>query len=187
MTTKDKPTREHIIDCAFDLFIAKGYHGTSMRDIANVAELAVSGIYNHFSNKEGIFEAIIRRWHPFVRMQPQLEEVIGDTVRDRLIDTIRRIITVYDSNPNSYHLLFIEIVEFDGKHMAQLFSELQTSMLLWVGGLKQAQGKLVTDNPVLLFQWLMSVLFAYSIAGRIMTEHVDTDTFILMYCDGMAL
>jgi len=72
-----KPTRDHIIDTAFELFIAKGYHGTSMRNIADTAGLAVSGMYNHFSNKEAIFEAIIRRWHPFVRMQPQLEKVEG--------------------------------------------------------------------------------------------------------------
>jgi len=187
MTTKDKPTREHIIDCAFDLFITKGYHGTSMRDIANVAGLAVSGIYNHFSKKEAIFEAIIRRWHPFVRLQPELGQVTGDTVRDRLFDTIKRVIAVYDSNPNAYHLLFIEIVEFDGKHMSQLYSELQAGMFLWMQDFKEADGMLTTDNPVLLFQWLMSVLFAYSISGRILTEPIDIDAFIAMYCDGMSV
>ena len=183
--TDTKPTREHIIDTAFDLFIAKGYHGTSMRNIADSAGLAVSGMYNHFSNKEAIFEAIIRRWHPFVRMIPQLEQVEGETVRERLEDTIRRVIAIYDSNPNAYHLLFIEIVEFDGQHMPQLFSELQSSMQLWVQRLQEAQGQLKATAPDLLFQWLMSILFAYSMAGRIMPQSFDLDIFIEIYLDGM--
>lgn len=185
MTVETKHTRDHIIDIAFELFIAKGYHGTSMRNIAESAGLAVSGMYNHFSNKEAIFEAIIRRWHPFVRMIPQLEQVEGETVRERLADTIRRVIAVYDENPNAYHLLFIEIVEFDGQHMAQLFSELQSSMQVWVEHLRVAQGQLKVTAPDLLFQWLMSVLFAYSMAGRIMPQSLDLDNFIAMYLDGM--
>lgn len=185
MTAGNKPTREHIIDTAFDLFITKGYHGTSMRNIADAAGLAVSGMYNHFSNKEAIFEAIIRRWHPFVRMIPQLDQVEGATVRERLEDTIRRVIAIYDSNPDAYHLLFIEIVEFDGQHMPQLFTELQSSMQLWVRHLMQAKGKLATNAPDLLFQWLMSILFAYSIAGRILQQKTDVDSFIEIYLDGM--
>src|SRR5690606_25717500 len=119
---------------------------------------AVSGIYNHFANKEAIFEAIIKRWHPFVRMQPQLAQVEGETVRERLADTIHRVITVYDAIPNAYHLLFIEIVEFDGKHMPDLFLEVQASTETWVKALRQAKGSLKTDAPDVLFQWLMSIL-----------------------------
>ena len=156
-----------------------------MRNIADTAGLAVSGMYNHFSNKEAIFEAIIRRWHPFVRMTPQLQQVEGETVRERLEDTIRRVLAIFDSNPDAYHLLFIEIVEFDGQHMPQLFSELQASMQSWVQHLKQAKGELRTDAPDLLFQWLMSILFAYSIEGRILQRKTDMNTFIAIYLDGM--
>jgi hypothetical protein len=43
----------------------QGYHATSMRQIAERADLALGGIYNHFASKEDIFEAIIMDKHPY--------------------------------------------------------------------------------------------------------------------------
>ena len=47
--TKGERTRTAIIDAAFDLFVRKGYHATSMRQIADEAGLAPGGLYNHFA------------------------------------------------------------------------------------------------------------------------------------------
>lgn len=187
MSVDTKSTRELIIDSAFDLFITNGYHGTSMRNIADAAELAVSGIYNHFANKKAIFQAVIKRWHPFMQMHPQLEMVTGNSVRERLVDTIERIIQTYEANPKTYHLLFIEIVEFDTQHLPIIFEEIYPSIQTWVRHLKQAEGQLRIDADDLLFQWLMSILFAYFTAKYIMKQQINMDNFISIYVDGMIL
>ena len=57
--TKGENTRLAIEDAAIILFMEKGYHATSMRQIAEGADLALGGIYNHFKSKDEIFEAII--------------------------------------------------------------------------------------------------------------------------------
>lgn len=53
-------TREIIIYQALTLFSARGYNGVSMRDIAGDAGIKASSLYNHFKNKEDIFNSIIQ-------------------------------------------------------------------------------------------------------------------------------
>ena len=48
-------TREKILNEALDLFAEKGYHGTSMREMAKAVGIKGSSIYNHFDGKEDIF------------------------------------------------------------------------------------------------------------------------------------
>lgn len=51
--------REHIMQEASRLFVSRGYHGISMREIAQVVGLSKPGIYYHFKDKEDLFLAIL--------------------------------------------------------------------------------------------------------------------------------
>lgn len=53
-----KPTEEKIFKTAIDLFSQKGYHGVSIREIARAVGIKESSIYNHYSSKDRILEAI---------------------------------------------------------------------------------------------------------------------------------
>jgi AcrR family transcriptional regulator len=57
-------TKEKILNEALDLFAAKGYHGTSMREIAKAVGIKGSSIYNHFSGKEEIFSELFNYLAP---------------------------------------------------------------------------------------------------------------------------
>lgn len=57
-------TREEILNKALDLFAEKGYHGTSMREIARAVGIKGSSIYNHFSGKEDIFSELFNYLAP---------------------------------------------------------------------------------------------------------------------------
>lgn len=52
-------TRDRIFEAAVDLFSTRGYHGTSIREIARQVGIKESSIYNHFPGKDGILEAIL--------------------------------------------------------------------------------------------------------------------------------
>ncbi len=52
-------TRDRIFKEAVLLFAAKGYHGTSMRDLASAAGIKESSLYNHFKGKEAILDAVL--------------------------------------------------------------------------------------------------------------------------------
>lgn len=52
-------TKERISQEARRLFSSKGYEATSVRDIAKAVGIKDSSLYNHYKNKQAIFEHII--------------------------------------------------------------------------------------------------------------------------------
>ncbi len=50
--------REAILDAAARLFALRGYHATSMRDIAAAAEMLPGSVYYHFASKEALLLAV---------------------------------------------------------------------------------------------------------------------------------
>jgi AcrR family transcriptional regulator len=50
---------ERILEEATRLFVARGYHGISMREIAEGVDVSKAGIYYHFKDKEDLFLAIL--------------------------------------------------------------------------------------------------------------------------------
>ena len=59
--TKGERTASRIMDVAENLFARRGYDGTSLRQIAEAADIKEPGIYNHFSGKKGLYEAVLFR------------------------------------------------------------------------------------------------------------------------------
>lgn len=55
------PSQERILTTAQKLFIAHGYHGLSMRQIAEAAAVSKAGIYYYFKDKEELFIAVLTR------------------------------------------------------------------------------------------------------------------------------
>lgn len=61
MTTKEKPTRDRILDAAEQLFAQKGFEGVSVRQIMTSAEADVSLAYYHFKSKRDLFDEVMLR------------------------------------------------------------------------------------------------------------------------------
>ncbi len=59
-----KNTKEKILQKSLDLFVKKGFSGSSIRDIAKEVGIRESGIYNHFSSKKQILTEIINKLLP---------------------------------------------------------------------------------------------------------------------------
>lgn len=59
MQVKSKEIRLKILEIATDEFFRKGYHGTTMRKIAEKANTSLGNIYNYFGNKEKLLEEIV--------------------------------------------------------------------------------------------------------------------------------
>jgi AcrR family transcriptional regulator len=53
--------KDKILEASIDLFAAKGFRGTSIRDISNAVGISISNIYHYFGNKEGVLLAILQR------------------------------------------------------------------------------------------------------------------------------
>ncbi len=77
-------TREDVIAAAGRLFAARGYHGTSMRDLGRELGLHGSSLYSHVSSKEDLLVAVVERGAE--RFERSAEQAFGghDTPVERL-------------------------------------------------------------------------------------------------------
>jgi AcrR family transcriptional regulator len=64
-------TRDRILDVALDLFTAKGYDATSMREIAERLDITKPALYYHFDSKEDIVRALL------VDIESQVEGLVA--------------------------------------------------------------------------------------------------------------
>jgi TetR/AcrR family transcriptional regulator, repressor of fatR-cypB operon len=54
--------RDVILDAALRCFVERGFHGTSMPDIAERAGIAAGTIYHYFPSKEALVNTLFRTW-----------------------------------------------------------------------------------------------------------------------------
>jgi TetR/AcrR family fatty acid metabolism transcriptional regulator len=69
--------RDHIVDAATRVFAAKGFNGSSIRDVARAAGVADGTIYNYFDNKESLLFAILDRLNETARRQQDMTVAPG--------------------------------------------------------------------------------------------------------------
>ena len=168
--TKGETTRLTIEDAAVELFIEHGYHATSMRQIADHAGLALGGIYNHFKSKEQIFEAIIVDKHPYRRVIPALLEAQGETAEDFLRNAANISLTELRKEPYYMNLMFIELVEFNGKHGKSLVMDIAPKILPVFEKLIRSKKELRVTNPALLARSFFGLMVSYIITDLILSD-----------------
>jgi AcrR family transcriptional regulator len=168
-TERGETTRARLLETAHILFLKKGFHGTSMRDIAEGAGLAVGGIYNHFCDKDEIFAAVLDAYHPYHTLAPAVLAVEADTLESYVRQVAH---LIYDSLAGAearvLPLLFIELVEFQGCHVRQLVGTLAPSMWdVMNRRLKGLRGRLRPLPMPLIFRAFLSL-----ISGMVLSEMI---------------
>jgi len=72
--------RQQVLESAANLFVEKGYHGTSMRDIAKYTRMLPGSLYYHFPSKGALLEAVFEEG--VQRISDKVDEVLQSTVSD---------------------------------------------------------------------------------------------------------
>jgi AcrR family transcriptional regulator len=155
-------TRDAILEAAVDLFVEHGYHGTSMRQIADRAGIALGGIYNHFPSKEALFTTIIRERHPVARFVPVLQQARGETAEDLLRDGAHHLIEALGRDQRLLRLMFVEMVEFDGVHLGELYQQLFPQITLFMDRLGRARGRVKPYPPMAVVRAYFGLIFSYA-------------------------
>jgi AcrR family transcriptional regulator len=191
--TKGDRTRQAIEEAAYLLFMQHGYHATSMRQIAERAELALGSIYNHFSTKEEIFEAIILDKHPYKRVLPAILAAKGDTAEEFVRNAARALVSELGHQPDFVKLMFIEIIEFNGHHADLLLKEVAPKLLPAFERLVKVRRNLRRIPPPILARSFMGMFFSYyvteifirgSALAKLMPKN-SFDLFVDVYLHGI--
>lgn len=185
-TTKGETSSDRVLEAAFALFVNQGYHGTSMRQIAQEAGLTPAGIYNHFASKEEIFRKVLLKHHPYHEILPILESAKGDDAEQLIRDVAERVYKILHKHTELLHLMFIELVEFEGKHFGEIFRSFSPRIFKFLARLRASKRELrsiATANILLtliglvMSQWILESMFLKNIklpgAGRHFEEGLD--------------
>jgi len=190
---KGEVTRLAIEEAAIELIIEQGYHATSMRQIAERADLALGGIYNHFKSKEEIFEAIIVDKHPYKKVLPLILAAEGETMDEFLGNAARVVINELTSQPYYVKLLLIEIAEFNGAHGASLIKEIAPKILPVFEKLVKTRKDLRVTHPAILMRSFIGMVMSYmlteiiisnSILNKLMPKNA-LDAYVDIYLHGI--
>jgi AcrR family transcriptional regulator len=191
--TKGETTRLVIEDAAMKLFLEQGYAATSMRQIADRSGLALGGIYNHFAGKDEIFEAIIIDQHPYKKILPLILAVEGDTAEKFFGNAFRIVIDELGRRPDFINLMFIELVEFKGRHGTIMLREIGPRVLPVFEKIVKARKDLRIKNPAVLMRSFFGMIISYFITEMIISDSVisklmpknSTDAYIDIFLKGI--
>src|SRR5512136_2220278 len=89
--------RERILEKATRLFVASGYAGISMREIAEAVGVSKAGLYYHFKDKEALFMAILNANLDHLGSLIQTARQQGATSREQVSGMLH---SIFDQAPN---------------------------------------------------------------------------------------
>lgn len=128
--SKPNPAHSHaqIIAASHRLFLEQGFHGTTMRQIARESGMALGSLYNHFKDKDDLFRAVFEAYNPYPILMLALENSQGSTAADLVRTAANRLVKALSARPDLLKLVFIDVVEFQGKHLALAYPEVAAGM-----------------------------------------------------------
>lgn len=144
-----EPRLPDVLEAALELFVAYGYHGTSVRAIAAKADMTVPGLYYHFKSKQDMLVTLLRMSNDEVRRRARAALAdAGDAPRDRFTALVENIV-LYMTNRRRMAHLAREIRGLEEPYRSQhieLRDELEAMMLTEVISAR-ALGMFATDDP----------------------------------------
>jgi AcrR family transcriptional regulator len=192
--------RREIIETAFNVFAEKGYHNTSMADIAAELEVGHGTLYRYFNNKldiaSSVTDLVIERVSQVV-----IEELPGeletlDDYREQMKRIGDRFFELQEESPRLLRILFYESANIDPSITAKIeaaynlftsFTEAYLKIGIQRGFLKP---DIHTSEAA---QAINGMLFATSWSLSRMQELTEEskrawqDTIISLMLDGLAL
>ncbi len=161
---RGRETRQAILESAFGLLLAQGYHGTSMRQVARTAGVSPAAIYNHFKSKEALFVELLRERVPHRALIQALQDVRGDSTEERLHNAMQRMRAAMADQFDNLRLMFIELLEFQGRHVGFLSSEIVPQALAYVFELQRGEPRLRALSPTLILRAIGGIFMSYAIS-----------------------
>ena len=131
---RSERSRKLILDRALRLFSNQGYRGTNIREIADAASVSTGNVYHVFPDKESIFRALLERYFAILA-QPDfpLNKALAEGAFPNDLEALGRASRESVRKYKSYvALIYVDVVEFEGKHIRRYYSEMANRFEVFV-------------------------------------------------------
>jgi AcrR family transcriptional regulator len=153
-------TREEILEAAAQIFSQKGYHGTSMQDIAIAVNLQKASLYHHISSKQEILFAILNEALDLLiqRITHVASEPAAPEVK------LRKAMCVYLETLAEYQdlagVLLLEHRSLEPEYQSQHFPKRDAFERIWRDMIQEGidQGVFTSAHPSLTARAILGVM-----------------------------
>jgi AcrR family transcriptional regulator len=127
---EDKPAagRQRILDQAQRLFSAHGYHGVSIRDIAQASGLSNAVLYYHFGSKRNLYFEVLREHISTLAHSLQEAGAIDGSCRERLASMAHAYAQMILEYQDTVQILLRDLAQFDWDEVLQMLPDFQTQV-----------------------------------------------------------
>jgi AcrR family transcriptional regulator len=168
-------TQAEIVSAAYRLFADHGYHGTSMRQIAQEAGIALGGIYNHFASKEELFLTVLLERYPLKLALPMMAAAQGTNIEEFVRDAASRMVAGFDDQRDFLNLMFIEMVEFKGVHLPRIFEKYLPELIGFTQRLAQGRDELRPLPVMVLLRAFLGLFFSYEMTELFLADQLPAE------------
>lgn len=177
-TQKPNPTRsrQSIVSAAHRLFLTQGFHGTTMRQIAKESGMALGSLYNHFADKDDLFRAVFEAYNPYPLLLMALEHSQGKDAEELVRVAARRLVTALKDRPDLIKLVFIDVVEFQGKHLAAAYPETAPGMERFTARLRRDPAALRPISADSLLRGFFGLFYTFHMTEMLLGKPTDPQT-----------
>jgi AcrR family transcriptional regulator len=176
--------RNEIIGAAWNCFIEKGFHNTTMQDIYAATKLSPGAVYNYFDSKEDIVEEAVKRFSSW--SVASLATIIKENPRQPLYTIIRwwvkRLKQTKNSGFSVYMTLYVEATR-NNKIRATVLASQDATHAVLVRAIEDAQrnGLINTKlDPLSIARGFMGMLFGIMI-HRMLEPDVDLGSYVKVF------
>lgn len=136
----DNKTKQRILNAATNVFVQKGFSGTSISDIAKMAEVNQSLIYHHVGNKQELWQEVKR----FLIGDIPDEENKNKNLESFVHDLVHQRVTIYDKDPRIVRVIQWQNLEDDD---SKLINTSHVAPTAWIKDIEflQEKGEIRTD------------------------------------------
>ncbi len=185
------PTQEAIYRTAVDLICERGYHGTSLRDVAKAVGVQMSSLYHHYPSKQALLVAIMER--TTADLIAEVAAAVGGAVapRERLVAAIRAHVLFHAARRQEHVVADSELRSLKPDERSAIVAMRERYEQLFRDVLDDAvaSGAFVIDDVAValagLFAMLNGVATWYRPNGRLSLEQV-ADQFCAIFVNGIA-
>jgi len=123
---RSERSRAQILRAALKLFSTRGYHGTSVRDIADAARVSTGNVYHQFPDKESLFNTLLEQYwdalgQPDLPFNKALAEGAFPNDLEKLARGARASVHQYR---RYVALIYVDVVEFEGTHIRRFYADM---------------------------------------------------------------
>ena len=174
---KKQAMKQHIYNCALELFMKNGYENTTVDEIAEAADIGRATFFNHYPVKEDVLHEIAAYTVNYARGIFDREFSVDDrSAREKIKRSLHEFGRIFDRNPRHHRSVVLDVMRSQtGSPIGTKVpaDELLTALAGHLSA-EQQRGEINADLDPWQLAEMLTGIYNYTILGAIRSGHEES-------------